>query len=50
MKREYISDTIGNISTRHIREAESYEPSQRKIVSLSALLVEQWLLLSLHFV
>ncbi len=30
MKREYISDTIGNISTRHIQEAENYEPSQKK--------------------
>ena len=32
MKREYISDTIGNISTRHIREAESYEPDQKNSV------------------
>lgn len=32
MKREYISDTIGNISTRHIREAENYEPSQKKTI------------------
>lgn len=30
MRREYISDAIGNISTRHIREAENYEPAQKK--------------------
>lgn len=30
MKREYISDAVGKISTRHIREAENYEPSQKK--------------------
>ena len=30
MKSKYISDAIGNISTRHIWEAEQYIPPQKK--------------------
>lgn len=30
MKSKYISDAIGNISTRHILEAEQYVPTQKK--------------------
>lgn len=31
MKKKYISDVIGNISTRHILEAEEYIPASKKI-------------------
>lgn len=33
MKCGYISEAIGNISTRHIREAESYEAKSKKILT-----------------
>ncbi|MCH5265773.1 MAG: hypothetical protein J1F02_07720 [Lachnospiraceae bacterium] len=31
MKHKYISDAIGNISTRHIEEAENYMPAKKAI-------------------